>query len=387
MAENIQHNSRNYRNIRKKLLPWFSRFQRLLPWRENRNWYTVWVSEVMLQQTRVEQVIPFFNRFMKAFPDVWKLADAPRQNVLKLWQGLGYYSRAGNMHRAAQIIVDTYHGRLPETLKEVRRLPGFGEYTGRSVLSLAFNQPLAVVDGNVKRVLARLFADETDTRPSASNRHFQILADRLLDRDHPAVFNEAMMELGALVCTPSNPGCNSCPLQLHCRAHSHGETAKFPVRSAAPAKRVVHSICAIIICDNKLLLARKPDKGLLGGMWEFPQIEITPVVDSGNRPDNLRIMKKIPQAVYLRKLQYITHTYTHFRAIVHPLLLNVEKEIELVGNGYSEIRWTVTEQLKKYPLPGWMLKLIKRESELLKIIADGNVKKIPVAGHVSVAYK
>jgi len=148
MNKNMQYNSRKFHHIRKNLLPWFLTCRRLLPWRENRNWYTVWVSEVMLQQTRVDQVIPYFKRFMSAFPDVWKLADAPLQNVLKLWQGLGYYSRARNMHGAAQIVVDTYHGCLPETLNEIRKLPGFGEYTGRSVLSLAFNQPLAVVDGN-----------------------------------------------------------------------------------------------------------------------------------------------------------------------------------------------------------------------------------------------
>ena len=257
--------------VKRKLLPWFAAHRRAMPWRNSRTPYRIWISELMLQQTRVDQVIPYFNRFMKRFPSMKSLAAASQEDVLKIWEGLGYYSRARNLHKAAQIIATDHKGRFPDTAEEIIKLPGIGTYTAAAIGSLAFNLDLAVLDGNVIRVLSRLFAYAKDTRSTTAKRELQQLADDLLVKGDAGNYNEAMMELGATVCLPKNPRCNTCPLSTVCLGHQSGKPTDYPVK--APKRRVPHIVVGAAVVVNRkgeVLIAQRRDKDMLGGLWEFP---------------------------------------------------------------------------------------------------------------------
>ena len=243
--------TREKRLLYKALLDWFSAEKRDLPWRLNRTWYRVWISEVMLQQTQVNQVIPYFNRFLEKFPTVQKLAQATQQEVLKAWEGLGYYARARNLHKAAQQIVSRYNGEIPQDKKNLVKLPGFGPYTSHAILSLAFNQPYAVVDGNVTRVISRLFTIRADIQLPDTKKIIQFHMNSLLDKRSPAQFNEAMMELGATICIPLNPTCKSCPINRYCLAFQNNQVQEYPLKSAARKKPHIHAFTFILRKNNK----------------------------------------------------------------------------------------------------------------------------------------
>ena len=253
------------------LLPWFSANKRAMPWRNNRTPYRVWISELMLQQTRVDQVIPYFNRFMKRFPSMKSLAAASQEDVLKMWEGLGYYSRARNLHKTARIIATRHKGRFPGNAEEIVALPGIGSYTAAAIGSLAFNLDLAVLDGNVIRVLSRLFAYAKDTRSTVAKKELQQFADTLLVKGEAGDFNEAMMELGATLCLPKNPQCGGCPLSKVCLGHQSGRPTDYPVK--APKKKVPHIVVGAAVITNRkgdVLIAQRRDEDMLGGLWEFP---------------------------------------------------------------------------------------------------------------------
>lgn len=257
--------------IRAALLAWFRRSARDLPWRRDRTPYRVWISEAMLQQTRVETVIPYFDRFVARFPGFRELASAPRADVLKLWEGLGYYSRARNLHEAALVVVRDHGGLLPATIDGLRALPGIGPYTAAAVGSLAFGLRAAVVDGNVIRVLARLLALEDEVDRPAVRARLQAVADALVSPKDPGAFNEAMMELGATVCTPRSPRCAECPLRAGCRARAEGDPAAYPrkrKRAAVPHKHVGAAL--VVDSRGRILVAQRGEGGMLGGLWEFP---------------------------------------------------------------------------------------------------------------------
>jgi A/G-specific adenine glycosylase len=201
-----------------KLLDWFDENKREMPWRKSEDPYHIWVSEVMLQQTRVDQARPYFDRFIDRFPTIFDLAEAPQQEVLKVWEGLGYYSRARNLHHAAQTVVEKYNGELPDQYEEISELKGVGPYTAAAVLSIAFNKPHAAVDGNIIRVLSRYYGIEKDIRSTTTRRQIQELADELIDRDRPGDFNQALMDFGAMVCTARDPYCLLCPMREFCKA-------------------------------------------------------------------------------------------------------------------------------------------------------------------------
>jgi len=242
-----------------------------MPWRSNRTPYRVWISELMLQQTRVDQVIPYFNRFMKRFPSMKSLAAASQEDVLKQWEGLGYYSRARNLHKAAQIIATDHKGRFPNTAEKTIKLPGIGSYTAAAIGSLAFNLDLAVLDGNVIRVLSRLFAYAKDTGSAAAKKELQQFADALLVKGDAGNFNESMMELGATVCLPKNPDCGECPMSRVCLGHQSGRPTDYPVK--APKKKVPHIVVGAAVVTNhrgEVLIAQRREKDMLGGLWEFP---------------------------------------------------------------------------------------------------------------------
>ncbi len=256
------------------LLDWFRQNKRNLPWRKNPHWYHTFLSEFLLQQTQVEQALPYYGKFLVTYPDISVLAKASEDEILNLWAGLGYYSRARNMVKAARQIQSEYHGHFPVEWKQALGLPGIGPYTAAAILSIAFNQPYAVLDGNVIRVLSRLHLIGDDIRLPASRHRFQTLANELLDRKKPGEFNEAMMELGATICLPRNPVCINCPLNSFCNAYKNNTVGKYPFKSAAAARKQMKHYVFLLECDQKLFIRQRPNKGLLARMWEFPYWEV-----------------------------------------------------------------------------------------------------------------
>ena len=271
--------ARALKNFQSRLLTWFRAHQRDLPWRSSRNPYRIWIAEVMLQQTRIAAVMPYYHRFLKSFPTVQSLATANESEVLKLWSGLGYYSRARNLHRAAKIIVTQHAGKFPRHLTTALELPGIGVYTAAAVLSIAYDVPLAVLDGNVARVLARIQAIRGDLRAPKTWRTLTQTAQLFLAPAAPGDWNQSLMELGEIVCTPQSPRCPKCPVARHCRAYAQGLTAEIP----EPRKKraaINIKIAAAILRDprGRTLLIQDPgahDTVLFSRMWQFPAIEVT----------------------------------------------------------------------------------------------------------------
>jgi A/G-specific adenine glycosylase len=268
----VRVNGKTQEKFRRDLVHWYQRHQRKLPWRATRDPYRIWVSEIMLQQTRVDVVRDYYQRWLRAFPTVRSLANAPYSRVLKLWEGLGYYSRARNLHHAAKLVVRNHRGKLPTDVDELMGLPGIGRYTAGAIASIAFNQRAALVDGNVARVFARVFGIEGDVTKPATQKTLWEIAGKLLPQKEPGTFNQALMELGALICTPVNPRCDSCPMRLVCVARATGRQNELPNRGPRRTHlQIVHDT-ALVRRGNRFLLQRRPAKGLLAGMWELPAL-------------------------------------------------------------------------------------------------------------------
>jgi len=255
---------------RRSLLRWYQRRARALPWRKSRNPYTVWISEIMLQQTQIETVIPYYQRFIREFPTIRRLAKAPLERVLELWSGLGYYRRARNLHQAAQEMVEKHGGRFPRELKQALSLPGVGDYTARAVLSIAYNQPYAVLDGNVARVMARLLALRGNLHQLQFRRLIEENLEMLLSRRSPGNFNQAMMELGQTVCLPRSPRCSICPLRLECRGFQSGKAESYPQPRPRKQAEEWHMAAAVLRKNQQVMLVLGLDDGLLGDLWNFP---------------------------------------------------------------------------------------------------------------------
>jgi A/G-specific adenine glycosylase len=283
-------------SFRASLLSFYDAGRRKLPWRESNDPYHVLVSELMLQQTRVATVLPYYDRWLRRFPDTHTLAAAHVDDVLKQWEGLGYYSRARNLHRAAQIVHERHAGRLPQQFEQLRQLPGVGPYTAAAVASIAFNQPHAAVDGNVRRVLCRVL-DSADSKPAELQQH----ADRLLDTARPGDYNQALMELGATICMPRDPHCSACPVMNMCRAYQNGTVQLRPapkVKTSLPLEIVN---CLVAIHEGAVLVSQRPSKGLLAGLWEFPAINYT---------TRYRHVGNILHTFTHKRIEYRVHTST-----------------------------------------------------------------------------
>ncbi|WP_217593349.1 A/G-specific adenine glycosylase [Cohnella sp. GbtcB17] len=256
-----------------ELLQWYKQAKRDLPWRRSRDPYHIWVSEIMLQQTRVDTVIPYFNRFMGKFPTVTALAEAPEEEVIKAWEGLGYYSRARNLQAAAREIADNHGGRLPDDKSVIAGLKGVGPYTSGAIMSIAFGRPEPAVDGNVMRVLSRYFCIDEDIAKPATRVGMEGLARELIPEGEASDFNQALMELGALICTPKSPSCLLCPVMAHCQGRLAGREIELPVKSKAKPPRPEHRVAALLQdAEGRVLVRQRPESGLLARMWELPHV-------------------------------------------------------------------------------------------------------------------
>ncbi len=309
-------------SLRRALLEWFDKNARELPWRQTKDPYHIWVSEVMLQQTQVATVIPYFNRFIAQFPTIAILADAPIDDVLKLWEGLGYYRRAHNLHRAAQIIHSQHDGAVPSDYKALLALPGIGRYTAGAICSIAFDQSTPVLDGNIKRVISRLDDLEANIDEPATERQLWGRAAEFLDQERPGDFNEALMELGATLCIPRNPACHLCPVQGFCLARQRNTQYERPIRN--PRKRTPHfDVVAGVIQHasdpQRFLISQRPVEGMLGGLWEFPGGKLQEG-ESQEQALKRELMEELAIEVEVGEhITSIEHAYTHFRITLHAL--------------------------------------------------------------------
>jgi A/G-specific adenine glycosylase len=341
-----------------KLLTWYRLNKRTLPWRDplQRDPYAVWVSEIMLQQTRVETVIPYFENWMKSFPTVQALAEASEQEVLNVWEGLGYYSRARNLHRAARIVAEKYGGEVPRDLDELRGLPGIGRYTLGAIASIAFDMNIPALDGNIKRVYARVFDISEPVDMPKGEKILWELAQKHLPKTEAGDYNQALMDLGATICIPRNPRCSICPLMKSCQARQHGTQNLRPVKT--PKKSVPHYIHAAGVIlrwiDNpphaQVLLAKRPSEGLLGGMWEFPNgrvdgdppKELAHALKTGY---NLRLRGQRRNVQKMEPLAVVHHGYTHFKVSVYVY----ECDLDTMPKG-ENLKWVLLDDLEEYPM-------------------------------------
>ncbi|MBI5589287.1 MAG: A/G-specific adenine glycosylase [Deltaproteobacteria bacterium] len=336
---------------RKRLLVWYAENHRNLPWRKTPEPYSIWVSEVMLQQTQVKTVIAYHDRFLKRFPTIQSLARADQQDVLKLWEGLGYYSRARNFHKAAIQVCSRHSGQIPADWNAFRQLPGVGDYIASAVLSIAFNQPFAVVDGNVKRVISRLFAMNTPVNASRAHSVFQEPATALLDHDAPGIFNQAMMELGALICKPKKPLCTLCPLDACCVAFASGQVDVYPKRVKVPPVPLYPVVAGVVYHRGRMLITQRKPDGLLGGLWEFPGGKI----QEGESPSDACVREIREEtgvsARIVSHLCQVKHAYTHFKIQMQVFICHaLSGAVRL--NGPVDFRWITADDMDLYPFPG-----------------------------------
>jgi len=368
--------------ITDRLLRWFAGHQRDLPWRESsgqsgsRDAYRVWVAEVMLQQTQAATVIPYYQRFLQRFPSLRRLAQASQDQVLKLWEGLGYYARARHLHEAANIIVETHEGIIPADREQLLKLPGIGDYIAGAILSLAYQRDTPALDANARRVLARLFAVRERLDTPAAGRRLHHLALELLPAGRAGPFNEAMIELGALICTPQKPACDDCPLSASCQAHRLALADQIPVRQRR--RKVPHYdvTAAVIWKDGRVLLSQRPVDGMLGGLWEFPGGKC----HAGEELEaclqrEIREELGIEVAV-LDHLISVPHAYSHMRITLHAFYCR-----PLAGQprsiGVQGWRWVSPAELSSFALSV----ADQRIAAALPVSSDdGNVSFCPPKG-------
>ncbi|WP_410510610.1 A/G-specific adenine glycosylase [Nodosilinea sp. E11] len=335
--------------MRVALLTWYTAWGRTLPWRNIDDPYAIWISEIMLQQTQVKTVLPYYRQWLKQFPTVEDLAAADQQTVLKAWEGLGYYARARNLHQAAQQIVADYQGQIPQDFEAITMLRGIGKTTAGGILSSAFNLPHAILDGNVKRVLARLVA--LPVPPAKALNDLWQLSEQLLDPRHPRDFNQALMDLGATLCTRRNPQCDRCPWQTHCQAYNRNIQSELPMsdtKGPLPHKQI--GVAVIWNEQDQILIDRRKQEGLLGGLWEFPGGKLEP-----GETIEACIAREIQEELGMEiavgdRLCTVTHAYSHFK-----VTLNVHHCTHLSGDPQAiecdEVRWVTLDTIEEFPFP------------------------------------
>ncbi|MGN0486962.1 MAG: A/G-specific adenine glycosylase [Acutalibacteraceae bacterium] len=338
------------------IIDWYQKTKRDLPWRQDPSPYHVWLSETMLQQTRIETVIPYYQRFLAELPTIESLAEVDDDKLMKLWEGLGYYSRVRNLKKAAQKVVSLYGGLLPATATELQKLPGIGEYTAGAIASIAFGQPEPAVDGNVLRVIMRLTAcDEDIMQPKVKKNITALLREIYPDGTDASDLTQGIMELGEVVCIPNGePKCALCPLRAVCRAHLAGETARYPVRSAKKQRKAVNLTVFILSCGDQFALHRRPDNGLLAGMWEFPNTEGPLTQEEAKK--FLKQIGIVPTAC--QPCGKAKHIFTHIEWHMKGYQVKCQKKIE-------QFEWKTAEEITAhYALPSafrFYLKLLEED--------------------------
>ncbi len=335
--------------LRRALLRWYREQARDLPWRRTRDPYAIWVSETMLQQTRVETVIPYYERFLARFPTVEALADAESDDLMEHWAGLGYYRRARNLQAAARKVVEEHGGALPDDVEGLLELPGVGRYTAGALASIAFDRPAPIVDGNVARVFARLFGIREDVRSAPVQARLWEEATALARGRSPGDLNQSVMELGATVCTPRAPECLLCPLMRHCDAREAGDAEALPVKPPKKPPREVAAVAARVDRDGRVLAVRRPPGGLLGGLWELPGDEL----EAGETPEAAAARSLRERAGLTAKactpLGAIEHLFTHRRLTLHVLRVDVAPG-RVRRHHYDAHRWLLEPALGALPL-------------------------------------
>ncbi len=327
------------------LLEWFGENKRDLPWRKNRDPYQIWISEIMLQQTRVEAVIGYYYRFLEALPDVQALAECPEDKLLKLWEGLGYYSRVRNLKKGAIKVMEEYNGRIPERKEDLLKIPGIGSYTASAIASQAFEEPVAAVDGNVLRVYTRFFEDEREISKDKTKKGIEAELAPIMPQGKSGDFNQAMMELGAVVCVPNGaPKCGICPLAPTCKAGKHHTWDSFPKKAAKKERRIEEKTVLLIYHDNQVLIRKRKNKGLLAGLYEFPNME-----EHKSEKKVLEYVKQLGiQPLQIKKSAEAKHIFSHVEWHMQGYEIKVDETLDVP----AECLFIDVEQLRnEYSVP------------------------------------
>ncbi|WP_026675671.1 A/G-specific adenine glycosylase [Alkalihalobacterium bogoriense] len=340
-----------------QLITWYEGEKRDLPWRENGDPYRVWVSEIMLQQTRVETVIPYFNNFIYQFPTIEALASAEEEKVLKAWEGLGYYSRVRNLQAAVREVAESYGGKVPNTKEEISKLKGVGPYTAGAILSIAYNVPEPAVDGNVMRVLSRVLLIEEDIAKVKTRKLFEDAVRELISKEKPSEFNQGIMELGALICTPKSPGCLLCPVRDACRAYAQGVQKELPIKQKKKQPRHVDIAAAVIRNeDGQVLIHRRGEDGLLAKLWEFPNHETLNVeAQTEELQGFLKEQYEIDVKINKNPVQTVVHTFSH-------LVWNItvyEATLQNDAREKDDVKFVSNKTIEAYPFPVSHQKIIE----------------------------
>ena len=333
--------------IAPRLLDWYSQSGRELPWRNTRDPYRIWLSEIMLQQTRVESVIGYFQRFLQAFPTVEHLAAAPVTAVIDLWAGLGYYARARNLHAAAKMVVEEFAGSFPAQAEDLQQLPGVGRSTAGAISALAFDRRAAILDGNVRRILCRLFAWQEPPRSARAEKQLWLWAEQLTPAGAVHDYTQAIMDLGATVCVPRQPLCEQCPLLACCQARKHGLEQQLPLKQATKKIPVRQQVALLLEWQGRYLVRRRLTHGFLGGLWEFPGLDLA--TEETAQQKIAILMSDLAVSGEVAPLGSITHIYSHFRLELQLFRLSIEQR-PLVAEGEHD--WCELSQLKELALHG-----------------------------------
>ncbi len=340
-------------NLQTNLLNWFQKNQRPLPWRKAYRPYEVWVSEIMLQQTQVETVLPYFKRWMEALPTIESLAQADEKKVLKLWEGLGYYSRARNLHESAKFIVDKFDGQFPDDFEDIFSLKGIGRYSAGAIASIAFNQEQPIVDGNVFRVLSRIYAIKKSIDDPKNREIFWRLQKSLIPKGEARHFNQALMELGALICTKENPKCLICPVQKFCKAFKEGNVENYPVRSARKKMVKIQATALVLGKNGKYFIHKRPLGKIMGGLWEFPEWKLSRDRKFSASQIQQKTLKHIQddfdmKIEDLKNLGTIKRNYTHHNESLHVFYAKFDDRDLHHKNDWPSA-WANKSDFKKYP--------------------------------------